>query len=122
MLRLLVRHDDYVRRRRRRFVLFLLFPVAMLLATAVLTFLALRDRNDLRAEGAKEAFGILGAQAQGALGELRRLATDSKTSRATADRAVAALGYIGEEALPSLLAILKNKQHGSVRGSAAKRI
>jgi HEAT repeat protein len=83
---------------------------------------ALSDQNDLRAEGAKEAFGLLATEAQSAVRELGRLANDPKTSRAAADRAVVALGYIGKEALPSLLAVLMNKERGSVRASAAKRI
>ncbi len=80
------------------------------------------DERDLRAEGAKEAFYVIGAQAQPAIRDLARLANNPKASLACAERAVVALGYIGKDALPALLAVLQSTQRGSVRASAARRI
>jgi len=78
--------------------------------------------EDLRADSAKEAFSVLGASARAAIPELTRIACDPHVCRATAERAVAALAYVGSDAVLALGTVMRSQQTGSVRGSAARRI
>jgi hypothetical protein len=68
-----------------------------------------RDRRVERAEGAAVAFQVLGADAEGAVGELARLMRQTN-SRATQYRAVYALPFLGAKSIPPLLAVLTSQQ------------
>ena len=75
------------------------------------------DRKALRADGAREAFYVLGDQASPAIPELARLAQGR--DRFVGLRAVAALRGIGKATAPSLLCLLGNEQVDVMVRSAA---
>jgi hypothetical protein len=70
-------------------------------------------RNDLDHAAHQQAildcFHFLGSSAMPAVTELSRLAADSKSSEVSGS-AIAALAYVGKDALPELVGILTNKQ------------
>jgi len=66
------------------------------------------DRRYLRSMKTARAFQVLGRTANGAVPELTRLLNDSNAPALRWDRAAQALGYIGKDALPVLLAASTN--------------
>ena len=69
-----------------------------------------RSRRQRAAEGAGAAFQVLGARAAPAIPELARL-MNGRAGSITATRAAVALGLLGTNGLPALLAAIDDPEH-----------